>query len=204
MQVFVTTLNGKSITMNVERSETLNDLKAKISNTEGIALHQLRLISSTGELKDGHLTLDELGLQADCALTLVRSPRRLDTTPVPVFVRVENKPKHERNRSHLTPIEFRDSSTIYTFDIPLQSCISELKVRLCKEQQFRVEEQRLFLNDHPLDDDCRLDDSFIDAYSTVELRVVKAATAKIEVHCNLHRYIACPLNCSGWPYHHGC
>lgn len=162
MQVFVTTLNGKSITVDVEGTETLNDLKAKISNNEGIALHQLRLLSSSGELKDGHLTLDELGVQADCALTLVRCPRQIDTRPVPVFVRVDNPP------------EFCQGSKIYTFDIPLQSCISELKVRLWKERQFKVEEQQLFLNDHPLDDDWRLDDSSIDAYSTVELRVVEA------------------------------
>jgi len=179
MQVFVTTLNGKSITMDVNRNETLNDLKAKISNSEGIACHQLRLISSSGELKQGHLTLDELGLQADCALTLVRSPRQIDTTPVPIFVRVGSL-FDGFSLPYPHPAEFHNGSKIYTFDIPLQSCISQLKVRLWKERQFKVEQQQLFLNDHPLDDDCRLDDSYIDAYCTVELRVVKAKAAEAE------------------------
>ena len=44
MQIFVKTLTGKTITLDVEPNDTIASVKAQIRNTEGAPTHQQRLI----------------------------------------------------------------------------------------------------------------------------------------------------------------
>eukprot|EP00537_Pseudo-nitzschia_pungens_P018479 CAMPEP_0172408014 /NCGR_PEP_ID=MMETSP1061-20121228/75635_1 /TAXON_ID=37318 /ORGANISM="Pseudo-nitzschia pungens, Strain cf. pungens" /LENGTH=344 /DNA_ID=CAMNT_0013144131 /DNA_START=43 /DNA_END=1080 /DNA_ORIENTATION=+ len=145
MQLFVKTLTGKTVSIEVEEGESIEEVKAKIAEKEGIPPEQQRLIFGGQQLQDAK-TLDDYDVGDDATLHLVLRLRG----GMQLFVKTLT--------GKTVSIEVEEGESI-----------EEVKAKIAEKEGIPPEQQRLIFGGQQLQDAKTLDDYDVGDDATLHL-----------------------------------
>ena len=77
-QIFIKTLTGKVIILDVRDADTIRDVKAKLQDKEGVSPDQQRLLLAGKQLKD-ECTLHHYNIREESAVDLIKTGKYIPT-----------------------------------------------------------------------------------------------------------------------------